>query len=203
MKVSNIGAYITPTLILVALTGCLSKAPAASSISKVDSSLLPATAEQIQDDLKSSPNNPLALYNAVRQAGHNGLELAAYADLRKIVQADPDNSNLLAAYCLSFGVASGYYGMNGYHRALGNVYNENDQMEYERLSKQSFPLVEHSFILDSGWRSLLITPGCHSFRLTLPSKSPRKSTSTHGYLNLGKALGGTQLMCFLDRNEKR
>jgi len=137
MNPSKLTAYIAPFLVLTALTNWLSKVPAASISAKANSSLLdlgylPATADQIQDYLRRSPNNPLALYNAVYQAAHNGLELAAYADLRKMVQADPDNPNLLAAYCLSYGVASGDYRMNFHHRAFGHVFNDNDQMEYDK-----------------------------------------------------------------------
>jgi len=100
---------------------------AASSNSKADKSLvdpgyLPANADQIQDDLRRSPNNPLALYNAIRQAAHNGLELAAYTDLRKLVQTDPDNPNLLAACCFAYGVAHGNYGLNLYHSVFGNYF---------------------------------------------------------------------------------
>jgi hypothetical protein len=134
---SKLTTYLAPFLILTALTNCLPQAHGDSMGTKANSPLLdvgylPATADQIQDNLRRSPNNALALYGAVYQAAHNGLELAAYADLRKLVQADPDNPNLLAAYCLSYGVASGYYRMNWHHRALGNVYNESDQMEYDK-----------------------------------------------------------------------
>lgn len=137
MNPSKLAVCIGPLLVLTVVANCLLKVPASPSISKAESSLvdsacLPATAEEMQEDLRRSPNNPLALFNAVRQAGHNRLELTAYADLKKMVQTDPDNPNLLAAYCLSYGVASGDYGMNGYRRAFGNVFNENYQIEYDK-----------------------------------------------------------------------
>jgi hypothetical protein len=112
MKVLKLAGYVALSLVLSTLINGPSYAFSTLPILKVDNSLLdpsllPATADQIQDDLRRSPNN--------------GLELVACADLRKLVQAYPDNPNLLAAYCLSYGVASGYYRVNWHHRAFGLV----------------------------------------------------------------------------------
>jgi hypothetical protein len=142
MKISLLVAYIVLSLTLWVLTGCLAQNPTTPSAT-VDGSrklqdlgYLFVTAEQIQDDLRRSPNNPLALYNVVRQAAHNGLELDAYSDLRKMVKNDPGNPYLLTAYCFSYGVASGDYDFNRYYNAFGNDSKYAGELEYyQNLAK--------------------------------------------------------------------
>ena len=139
MKISYLLTCIALPIAMTAMTGGLAQNPSTLSSPTLDkfhtlqdATCLPATTEQIQDDLRSSPNNPLALYNAVRQAGHDGLELDAYAELRKLLKSDPDDPNLLAAYCFSYGVASGDYPLNRFHRAFGDGLGSDRDTEYQQ-----------------------------------------------------------------------
>ncbi len=97
----------------------------------IDRGCLPASADQIQKELSSAGDDPLALYSAIYHAGRNGLELAAWADLRSLKEEHPDNPYILSACCFAYGVACGHYGLNRYHSAFGMNIDENQEMIYD------------------------------------------------------------------------
>jgi len=94
-----------------------------------DFGLLPATAEQIREEIDNAGDDQLALYDAVYHAGRNGLELTALNELLALQARHPNDAVILAACSLAYGVAKGYFGLNGYHSVLSN-FDSKDQILY-------------------------------------------------------------------------